>query len=276
MPPGFVPAGYVPVPGGYAPAPPPGFVPAGYVPAPPGFVPAGYVPAPPGYVPAGYVPAPAPRPAAPKPPEPTAEEILRQRRMKGLGGVKKSADDSPLRPRVLVIVDQPEALNACAEGLRHLAEFLPLEDPVEAVEIIARYTPDIVVVGIRSAKYSGIEIGQMLRSNARLAHTEILYVKGTNTTGPELAAAQRLAGNEPLPSPLTATGLRTAVQRVMGKPGFQVREKKLDYGVYVKEILQVANQERARMQKVMEREAFARKTMGIAQFMANEFKGGKG
>lgn len=260
VPPGYVPAGYVPVP-------------PGYVPAPPGYVPAGYVPAPPGYVPVGFVPAQPPPPAAPKAPEPSAEEVLRQRRMKGLGGVKKSADESPLRPRVLVIIEQPEALNACAEGLRHLAEFLPLEDPVEAVEIIARYTPDIVVAGIRTAKYSGLELGQMLRSNARLAHTEILYVQGMNTTAAELMAAQRLAGNAPLPSPLTGASIRTAVQYVMHKPGFLVREKKLDYGVYVKEILQVANQERARLQKVMEREAFARKTLGIAQFMANEFKG---
>lgn len=240
-------------------APPTAAIPA--VSSPP---PAAAAPQPPA---AGKPTAPAPAPGG----RLTAAQLLAQRRQAGLVPGVALAGDGP-KPRVLVIIDKAESINEAATGLRGLAEFLPLEDPVEAIELIARFQPDIVVMGVRGPKYSGLEIGNMLRSNARLSHTDILYVLTPTTTPAELNVAQRLSGNPILETPLKGDTLRARVTDITRKPGFEVREKKVSYGIYVKEVLQTVKEERQAANKMLEKEAFAKRTNAIAQFMVQELQ----
>ncbi len=263
-----------PVPSDIFAAPPPPIDPDVFAAQPPPVVPRPPVPVPPTASPESL------RPTAPAPGKSRfseeqraeAREILAQRAARALGatpGARKPAA-TLLLPRVLVIIDVPESLPVAHEALKGLAEFLPLEDPVEAVELIARFQPDIVVAGIRTPKYSGLELGRMLQGSVRLAHTQLIFVVGNRTSDADANAARRMSGNELLYMPLKADLMHTAVRNAMSKPGFQVREKALSYGVYVKEVLKAVEAERAKVNKELEKEAFRRKTMGIESFMARE------
>ncbi|MDX2177033.1 MAG: response regulator [Candidatus Sumerlaeia bacterium] len=217
-------------------------------------------------------PPPPARPAAPTPgsaeTQSDARELIRQRRTRGMGQLGPAAE-AP-RPRVLVLVEAPDWLPIAAEATRGLAEFLPLEDPVEAVELIVRFQPDIVVLGVRGAKYSGVELGKILRESARLSHTELVYLTGYHTTPADANAAMRLSGNKLIELPLRAAPLRQALEAVAAKPGFSIRQKDLGYNAYVTEVVRRADEERAKHNKDLEREAYRKKTEGLYSFMARE------
>lgn len=203
-----------------------------------------------------------------------AREIMAARRRQALGlspaakGAKSGGTAS--LPRVLVMIDHVDLLPAAHEGLRGIAEFLPLEDPVEALEVIVRFQPDIVVASIKTATYSGLDLGRMLQENVRLSRTQLLFLMHPKVTQPEAQAARRMSGNDLLNLGCKADDLRQAVLRVAQKPGFEVRQKGLSYSVYVNEVIKAADAERSKVNKELEKEAFRRKTMGIETFMARE------
>lgn len=182
------------------------------------------------------------------------------------------AQPATVLPRVLVMVSLPEELACAAEGLRGVAEFLPLEDPVEAIEIIARFQPDIVYLSVRNEQYSGLEIAKMLRENPRLSTTELVFIVGGMMTPPEFNAARRLTQNEILPIPLTAQMIRKAFDAIARRPGFSPREKSLGYGVYVKEVIRRADEDRHLRNRAIEREMIMRRSVNLVSFMANELK----
>jgi len=239
--------------------------------------------------PAPQAMAPAPQAAPPPPPPATAtgktsryseaqlaeaREIMAARRRQALGlsaapKAGKGTGTAAL-PRVLVMIDHVELLPAAHEGLRGIAEFLPLEDPVEALEVIVRFQPDIVVASIKTPVYSGLDLGRMLQENVRLSRTQLIFLTHPKVTPPESQAARRMSGNDLLNLGCKADDLRQAVQHVAKKPGFEVRQKGLSYSVYVNEIIKAANAERSKVNKELEKEAFRRKTMGIETFMARE------
>ena len=213
-------------------------------------------------------PADGAAPAAKKAP-PSPADILAERRLAALG---KKREASSLKPRVLVVIDDKREFESYHHGLKGLAEFLPLEDPVEAVELIARYQPDIVALGVQTPDYSGLQLGKMLRSNQRLAHIELLYIQRARTDEKQLAAARQLSHNPVIASPVEEDRLRRAVETITQKPGFFVREKKLSYGNYVKEVIRKADAERAKENKALEKESLRDKHRSLARFMAEEFQ----
>ena len=212
-------------------------------------------------------PPPVAQPAAAK--EPSAADILAQRRMTALGKQKSGA---AVKPRVLVVIDHPQQLEICHSAMKGIAEFLPLEDPVDAVELIARFQPDIVMAGIKEERYSGLQLAQMMKSNARLSHIETVFVQGPSVESKHLAAARNLSRNTVVKPPFREEDIRSAVREVMARPGFKVREKALGYGVYVSEVIKAAEAERMKGNKERERRSFMDQHVSLAKFMATELK----
>ncbi|MCC5875364.1 MAG: response regulator [Candidatus Sumerlaeia bacterium] len=222
---------------------------------------------------------PAPPPAKPKAPppirekkqpqpaQPTAAEILAKRR---LSGVSRKAPETTEKPRVLVLIDSPQQLETCNAALKGLAEFLPLEDPVEAVELIARFQPDIIVASVQSVAYSGLQIAGLLRSNPRLASTEVVFLHPPGLDIELVKKAMALTTNPILRLPHGTEEFRSAIEGVAGKAGFKVRPKNLSYGVYVKEVIRAADEERLRENKDRERQSVEMKMHSLARFMAKE------
>lgn len=215
-------------------------------------------------------PPPARRKKTPaKPPEPSAAELLAQRRLGALG---KKVNRGKSRPRVLVIINAQSELEIYHAALAGLAEFLPLEDPVEAVSLIARFQPDIVVMGIHERRFSGLQLAGMMSTNPRLSHIEILFTRGALVEANHLKAASRFSSNDIVRMPVTKERIRQAVEGVLSKPGFKVREKKLTYGVYVKEVINAANEIRRKENKMREKESIREGMRDLYKFMAHELK----
>jgi CheY-like chemotaxis protein len=219
---------------------------------------------------------PARRPAAPAAAAgPSPADLLAARRKAALakvGAAPQQSAGAALKLRVLVMIDFPDQLTLCHEACRGFAEFLPLEDPVEALVLIARFQPDIVMCGIREKRYSGLEIGQMIRSNARLSHIELAYLQGAWAEPAHVQAATALSRNSIIRPPLTAQRIKNVLQEVARKPGFQVRSKALSYGVYVKEVIKSAEAERLKQNKVKEKESYEDQYQSLVGFMARELK----
>lgn len=229
-------------------------------------------PTPPSRPPAEPVRPKAPPPKREKeaPAQPSAAEILAQRRLAAIG---KKQGGGGTKPRVLVLIDSPADLEASNTALKGLAEFLPLEDPVEAIELIARFQPDIVVTAIQSASHSGLQIASLLRSNPRLAQTELLFLRPLGMDPKLLEGAAGYTSNPVLRSPINPEDFRAAVERIIRKPGFKVRVKNLPYGVYVREVIRAADEERVLENKLKERESVEVKMNSLARFMARELAG---
>ncbi len=198
-------------------------------------------------------------------------EILARRRMRGLSGIRKSADKGSL-PRIMVLIDKPDQLQTYHGAIRGLGEFLPLEDPVEAIELIARFQPDLIVLSIVEQQYNGLQIAQMLKSNPRLANTEVLFVQNAWCEEKHLTAARNLTRNPMLHLPLMKQQIITTVKSIISKPGFEVTEKTLSYGIYVKEVIRAAEEERQKENKAKEKEAYADHMHSLVKFMATELK----
>lgn len=208
--------------------------------------------------------------AAGKPTAPSPAEILAQRRMAVLGGV---AGKSSPKPRALVIIDNPEMLERCNSALKGSAEFLPLEDPVEALVLIARFQPDIVMMGIHEQNFSGLQIAGMLRGNPRLSHIEILFVQSPWADSGHLNAARQLTKNQIIRRPVAEAQVKEAIGEITARPGFRIREKNLTYGVYVKEVIRAAESERAKQNKFLEKRAHSENVHSLSAFMASELRG---
>lgn len=211
------------------------------------------------------------RPKAPSPRAPSPAEILAQRRLGALG--KTAAKHArPTQPRILVLIDRVEHLEIFHRALKGIAEFLPLEDPVHAVELIARFQPDVVVASIISPRYSGLQLAQLLRSNPRLSHIAMIFVQGPQADGQSLQSAERLTRVPILRLPLSEASISEAIQTLLRTPGFSIRDKNLGYGVYVKEVLRAADEARQKENKEREKEIYELNFGHLARFMAHELK----
>lgn len=215
-------------------------------------------------------PASHPPPTAPT--KRTPAEILSERRLAALQSSTAPATQPRVKPRLLTIIDHPDQLAACHASSKGIAEFLPLEDPVEALVLIARFQPDIVMLGVHEARYSGIQIANMLRVNPRLSHIETIFVEGAWTDPAQLTAARKLSRNPILRMPIRVEAVQSVLKEIIARPTFQVRGKNLSYGVYVKEVIRAAESERAKENKIREKESLQAHVTSLAKFMAEELK----
>jgi CheY-like chemotaxis protein len=200
-----------------------------------------------------------------------APERLRPHRP--IPAAAKTGAKAATRPRVLCLINSRPELMAYTEALKGLGEFLPLEDPVEAIEIVARFQPDIVYMNIVAEAYSGLQLAQLFRSNPRLAHIEVVFLFTGRETPAQLQAAQRLTSNPQLRSPITSDQARATLQAIIAKPGFKVRQKKLGYGAYVDEVLRKEREkheeERKKREKAFYEEKHEDLVVGIQEALRN-------
>lgn len=218
----------------------------------------------------------APAPAHPDQPaaeaKPPATPAPRPRRPLPAAARTGSAAPAASRPRVLCLIGDPVELPCYTAALKGRAEFLPLEDPVEAIEIIARFQPDIIFARLHEAAYSGLQIGEMLRSNPRLAHIEMVFI----ATGRESPALLKAAGQRSqvpvLGIPLSEPRVVSALESIRKHPGFRVREKKLPYGRYVDEVLRKQRDRYEEVRKELEKEAYALKTASLVPAIQEALK----
>ncbi len=89
--------------------------------------------------------------------------------------------------KTIVIVEDEKSI-AEAERLILEEEFFVhlAHDGEQAVSMINRVKPDVVILDIILPKMNGIEICKNIRSNKDLAHTKVVMVTAKNTSNDEM------------------------------------------------------------------------------------------
>jgi len=159
-----------------------------------------------------------------------------------------------------------------AEGVKGKGEFMPLEDPLEAIEHIARFQPDIILCPISMNAWDGLQVLQMLRSNPRLSHIQIVFMTDSREEPSRRLAAEKLSGFPLLPRPPSPGQVSERVDRIRSMPGFSVRKKRTSYGDFVRDVLQKAHREKETRRKALEHEAHLQHLAGWVQFVHSELK----
>lgn len=113
---------------------------------------------------------------------PSAEVVLRQLRAvrASLGG--RAVEHEP-RPFTVLIVDDDPAmvalLSACVREVAPRARLVTASDGGQAIELVRRSVPDVVLLDLQMPTMGGIDVLMHLRATKLTEHTTIVTVSGT-------------------------------------------------------------------------------------------------
>jgi DNA-binding response OmpR family regulator len=132
------------------------------------------------------------------------------------------------RVRILAVHDVPDALSALQKSLRNHFEFIGVRDAETALDKIAAYQPDVLLLSSRGSSISGILLTHLLRINRHFKVTAVVLLFETDHPD-HMAEAARL-GIHVLQWKSGDTEPILALMRdITSAPGFQRLRKRLDY-----------------------------------------------
>jgi CheY-like chemotaxis protein len=140
----------------------------------------------------------------------------------------KSADGQSGIPRVLIVDDdETVVLNLC-RILKGKYEIIPIVDPLEAMEKLVKWEPDIMITNLNMPALNGLQLVRMLKGNPTLRLIEIIF------TVDELDAStvrgiQKVTDNPPLEKAELFREIETTLKEVTGHFSFKVKPKRVSY-----------------------------------------------
>lgn len=180
--------------------------------------------------------------------------------------------EPPVQPRVMVINSDPKDMVEFARAVQVRGEFMPLEDPVEAIELVARFQPDIVLCPVRMKGWEGLDFIQMIRTNPRLAHIRVVFSAEPGEDPARRRVAEQESGFSLIDRPPAGERISELLDRVMSAPGFVVRVKRATYSEYVRDVIRKIDSQKESRRRLREREAHQRHMAGWSKFLATELK----
>lgn len=113
--------------------------------------------------------------------------------------------------RVLVIDDDETLLRYYATVLQNAhMEVKTLSDPLQTLEVIEKFNPDVIVSDVYMPNCSGPELAQVIRQDDTWAQTPIMFLSTESNLDRQLAA-MNLGGDDFLVKPVEASHLVSAV-----------------------------------------------------------------
>lgn len=126
-------------------------------------------------------------------------------------------DDKPLPPSKVLVVDDNaqnrELLCAYMEELTNVTT-IPAANGMEALAIVAREHPDLILLDIMMPKLSGFEVCRQLKSNPQTRDIQIMMVTALNELGDHERAAE-CGTDEFLSKPVNRVELTTRVKSLL-------------------------------------------------------------
>lgn len=157
------------------------------------------------------------------------------------------------KPRVIIICANPTQLDHLHGALSHTFESIPCADPLESLQRLFRYEPDMLVINPIMPKISGWGLAQMIRRTPRLNPVPIILVDGrTQQIEPNLVAT--ITKQPLLPASSTPAEIIAAVTRATNTPGFVVHEKKVSIADLVSEEETLRTQMRKEQDRLLREE----------------------
>ncbi len=139
------------------------------------------------------------------------------------------------QPRVMVIDDDPDIISLVRMSLKNRVEVVWADDSAAAVEKLARYEPDVLLLDIMMPKFSGYQLLQFIRRNAVFKTLPVIVVSA-KTSHREVAYAKRMGADSYLTKPFDPEQLIKTVDSFVTSPGFTVRKKKIEYSAILAEV----------------------------------------
>ncbi|AXA35948.1 MAG: response regulator [Candidatus Hydrogenedentota bacterium] len=122
--------------------------------------------------------------------------------------------------RVLVIDDEKDILDLVTITLSPHFEVLTLQDPVDALEIVDVFEPDILVVDIMMPKVTGYQIIELVRQNPKHQHVSVVVLSAKDSSR-DIKYGYKLGANLYLTKPFQPDRLLKNIQMLaagLGKP----------------------------------------------------------
>ncbi len=96
----------------------------------------------------------------------------------------KSEKDQEKTPVVLVVDDNQQNLELLQAYLEDVdCETIPARDGLEALEIIGKKTPDLILLDVMMPKMSGFEVCKRIKNDPKTADIPIIMVTALNEFG---------------------------------------------------------------------------------------------
>jgi len=148
--------------------------------------------------------------------------------------VRKSLDAYPEheRPRVMVIDDDPDVITLVRLTLQGRAEVVWATDSVAAIEKIARYEPDLLLLDIMMPKFSGFQLLQAIRRNLVFKDMPVVIISA-KSSAKDKQYATRIGADKYLTKPFSPSDLINTLEYFARTGRFKIRRKKLSYDAII-------------------------------------------
>jgi len=123
------------------------------------------------------------------------------------------AEQQPVRHRVLVVDDEPSIVDAVATALRY--EDYEVEEAGtgrEALSVVGRFEPDLIVLDWMLPDIEGIEVGRRLRAQGH--KTAVLFLTAKDATENKVEAL-RAGGDDYVTKPFSLAEIVARVQAIL-------------------------------------------------------------
>lgn len=131
-----------------------------------------------------------------------------------------------LRPRILMVDDDEEMLLMLDLALRDRYEVTRAANGIEAIEQMADYQPDLMLIDVMMPKMNGYQLLQSIRRSTYFGHLPVV-VLSAKSSPKDQEYALRLGANLFLPKPCAIAGLIASLEGITQAPGFRIRPKRL-------------------------------------------------
>jgi DNA-binding response OmpR family regulator len=141
-------------------------------------------------------------------------------------GATSHANAAHLRARILAVDDECAIAEMMVQALHHEFEVFTACDGLDAIDKIASYQPDIMIIDTMMPRLSGYQLCESLRKNARFAHTPLILVSAKHSQR-DREYSMKIGGDYFLQKPFTGAELMHAAQQMTHHPRYRLHPKAL-------------------------------------------------
>ena len=126
-----------------------------------------------------------------------------------------------MSPRVLVVDDDPEVVDAVGEALQddgYLVE--TATDGAAALKRVLEAPPDLIVLDVRMPNLNGWEFCEIVRRQSHTRDVPVLFLTACSEVRDQITAMQ-VGGSDHLPKPFRLAVLREKVRSLIREPKTQ-------------------------------------------------------
>jgi two-component system alkaline phosphatase synthesis response regulator PhoP len=139
-----------------------------------------------------------------------------EKKMMAKNMTKKEISDETVKTAMILVVDDNEQnlelLQAYLEDLQ--CRTIPAKDGVEALEIIKKSKPDLVLLDVMMPKMSGFEVCRRIKNNPQTADLPVIMVTALNELG-DIERAIESGTDDFLSKPVNKLELITRVKTML-------------------------------------------------------------